>query len=418
MNRIAHLTLVGVLIVVGCGTKPQAQRPAEDPRRGTTPPAQPAPRPRRTTHPLDRRASFAFHDVPLPDAISQLSREPGVPIGVSPTIPIEEWRKHRVTLRMADVTVRAFLDWLVRPLRAEYAIEADGGAWLTRGDELLEAEPIELRTYRVPTHLVTRVPVRGALVFEQEQRAVVSTLHACLRYLEDRRSDCRLEFHGSADLLVARLPARGHARVVDVLEAMRYGGPPRSSPLPSMAGLRAKLTETFEWRWPPAPADRTLARIAQVAQVNLGCDPRGLDKHEVTIPQGSHTLAAMLDAVVRQSRLARYALEPDHGIWLHAEGEDAHFLSSGAVPWDRAFVQAYEIQPLLGRVAPEALLTQLRKRVDPAQWATGIPAAAVFVAAGRLIVVHDEAGHRRAAQVVHEMLSRSGSGTATGEKGR
>ena len=44
--------------------------------------------------------------------------------------------------------------------------------------------------------------------------------------LLERRPECALAFHGQQDVLVARLPARGHRRLVEVLRAMRFGTPP------------------------------------------------------------------------------------------------------------------------------------------------------------------------------------------------
>jgi hypothetical protein len=109
---------------------------------------------------------------------------------------------------------------------------------------------------------------------------------------------------------------------------------------------------------------------------------------------------------VRQ--LVRYEVEPGRGIWLCLEGQDAGFPSSGATLWDRAFVRAYDVRPVLERLSPEALMEHLRKNVDPGQWNRGLPAAAAFLPTHRLIVVHDEPGHRHVASVVRELLERYG----------
>jgi len=336
--------------------------------------------------------------------ISSLARDPGLVITVSPSIPVAQWRQHPVTLRMANVTRRAFLDWLVRPLRAEYAIEADGGAWLTRGDDLLLREPLVARGYRVATHIRSRSPVRGALVYAAEQKAILRTLDDCLRYLESRRPECRLTFHGEQDVLAANLPPRGHKRLEATLYAMRYGSELPKLPRPTTGELQAKLKSTLACDWPPGPINQVLALVAEQAGVNLGWDATRLGSPTVAIPRGKHTLKEVLDTVVRQTRLGRHQVEPGHGIWLYREGEDADFPPTGATPWDRASVRAYEIGVLLAHRRPEEVLKELRRQVDPGQWKRGLPAASVFAPTSRLIVVHDEDGHRRARAVVQAML--------------
>ncbi|HPD15327.1 MAG TPA: hypothetical protein PLE19_10270 [Planctomycetota bacterium] len=360
-------------------------------------------RPERPADPMDQTGTFSFDGMPLPEVITRLAREAGIAVTVSPTLPVAEWSQHRVTLRMKGVRRRALFDWLVRPLRAQYAIEAGGGVWISRSNDLLEEEPLEVRSYRVPTHLTSTRPMRGLLVFEREQAAVVETLEACLRYVEERRPGCRIAFHGAQDVLVARLPLRAHRRVAAILDAMRHGTGLAPLPFPSVLDLQAKLDATLDWSTPPRPANHTLLAIAEQADVNLGWDASALGARLVAIPQGKYTVRELLDAVVRQTPLGRYDCEPGHGIWLYLEGQDENYPSSGATPWDRAVVQAYEIRALLPHTTPEALLAHIRKQVDPGDWARGLPAASVFLPTERLIVLHDEAGQRRIAAVLREL---------------
>ncbi|HUT34767.1 MAG TPA: hypothetical protein VNE39_14860 [Planctomycetota bacterium] len=405
MRKSLWSLVIAAVVLGGCRRGPSglAEFPAPPGKAAGLAPA-PPPGPRQ--EPPEPRATLAFDDAPLPRVISVASHELKAPITVSPTIPVGEWSRRRVSLRMKDATLRAFLDWLVRPLQAQYALEADSGAWLSRGDDLLDEEPFDVRSYRVPTHLASGRPVRGALVFEREQAAVVEALHACLRYLEERRPGCRIAFHGGQDVLVARLPARGHARLRALLQAMRHGCGLTELPSPSLLDLRTKLDTTFTWDSPPGPASRTVFRIAEVADVSLGWDPAALATRLVAIPAGKYTLRQMLDAVVRQTPIARYEMEPGHGIWLYTEGQDASFSASGATAWDRAVVRAYEVRPVLPHMTPEALLAHVRKQVDPAEWGRGLPAAAVFLPTGRLLVVHDEAAQLRVATVIHALRER------------
>ncbi len=401
---MVSLALVAAL-VGGCRRPPQEfPRVPEPPKKAAGRAV--APRPERPPDPLAERAAFAFDDVPLPEAISRLSRDHKLALTVSPAIPVGHWGRHRVTLRMKDVSRRAFLDWLVRPLEAQYAVEAGGGAWLSRGDDLLDDEPLEVRTCRVPTHMASSTPVRGALVFAREQAAVLETLTTCLRYMLERRPGCPIAFHGGQDLLVARLPARGHARLAALLHAMRHGSGLPDLPKPSHLDLRTRLDTAFDWTTPPGPANRLLSRIAEVADVNLGWDPAPLVTRLVAIPAGKYTLRQMLDAVVRQTPLGRYEAEPGHGIWLYQEGQDTNFAACGATLWDRAAVRAYDVRVILPHLSPEALLAHIRKLVDPGDWTRGLPAASVFVPTGRLIVVHDEAGQNRIAAVVRELAAK------------
>lgn len=363
-------------------------------------------RPEARPDPWDQRGDFAFEAVTFPEVVSRLSRDHKLYITVSPSIPTAEWSALRVSLRMNNVSRRAFLDWLVRPLQARYALEGDSSVWLTRGDEPPDDEPLETRTYRVPTHLVSERPLPGILVYEREQAAVVDTLHACLRYIEERRPGCRIAFHGGQDVLAARLPPRGHARLVAVLDAMRYGSPLPELPSPSALELKTQLETPFVWDGPPGPANHVLFRIAEITKTNLGWPAAALLASHVTVPAGKQTLGQMLDAVVKQTPLGRYELEPGHGIWLYMKGQDANFPPSGATAWDRAVVRAFDVRAILPHLTPEALLAHLRKQVDPQDWGRGLPAAAVFVPTARLIVVHDDPGQRRVAAVVRELNMR------------
>ncbi len=405
MGKKAGMLLVGVLTVAACRSAPERPldlgksraRPA-GPRAGERPRVQPSP--------LDGAGAFSFEGVLLPEALSKLAKDHKLAITVSPTIPVSEWGQQRVTLRMKGVSGRAFMDWLVRPLRAQYAVEADGGVWLSRSDDLLDEEALEVRSYRVPTHLTSARPVRGLLVFEREQAAVVETVQACLRYVLERRPGCRIAFHGGQDILVARLPARGHARLAEVLHAMRHGTGLPQLPSPTAQELREKLDAPLSWEVPAGPANAMLLRLAETADVNLGWEAGPLAARLVAIPPGNYTLRQVLEALLRQTPLGRYEVEPGHGIWLYLKGQDASFPSSGAVPWDRAVVRAYDVRPILPHMTPEALLAHVRKQVDPGDWARGLPAAAVFVPTARLIVVHDEAGQSRIAAVVRELAGR------------
>jgi len=405
MNRVLAATLALGLLAAGCGREPgPGVRLGEPAPPDTVPPPR---RPGRSPGPLDRRASFAFHAVPFPKLIGTMERRYGLALGVSPAVPVERWAACKVTLRMADVSVRAFLDWLVRLLGAEYAVEEGGGVWVTRGDELLLGEPLCVRSYAVPPHFRTRRPVRGALSFVREQREILATLHECLGYLEARRKGCRLAFHGEQAVLVARLPPRGHLRLASLLDAMRYGTEPPGLPRPARHQLRASLRSAVACDWPPGPLASVLARVAEQARVNLGWDAARLGDPVVAVPKGSHTLKQVLDAVMRQTRLGRYELEPGHGIWLYLEGQDENLPDSGATLWDRALVRAFDIRPLLEQSTPEAILAHLRRQVDPGQWERGLPAASVFAPTRRLLVVHDADGQRRVASVVQQMLARA-----------
>lgn len=411
MRHAAGMLLTGLLLLAGC--QRAQDPPAPEPDRGLPDALRTKKRHEGPVDPMDQTGTFSFDGVPLPEVISTLAREAGIAVTVSPSLPVAEWSQHRVTLRMKEVTRRALLDWLVRPLRAQYALEAGGGVWLSRSDDLLEDEPLEVRSYRVPTHLTSTRPMRGLLVFEREQAAVVETLDACLRYVEERRPGCRIAFHGAQDVLVARLPPRAHRRVVAILEAMRHGTGLPALPRPSVLDLQAKLDAEVDWSAPPRPAHRTLLEIANLAEVNLGWDTSALGNPVVAIPRGKHTVRQLLDAVIRQTPLGRYECEPGHGIWLYLEGQDANYPPSGATPWDRAVVQAHEVRSLLPHTTPEALLAHIRKQVDPGDWARGLPAASVFLPTQRLIVLHDEAGQRRIAAVLRELAeSRRGPRTA------
>ena len=403
MRTLIGTVLIPLTLVCGCGRKPPPHVALEKPRPVEAVLPQRDEHGAREPRPLEQQVSLAFDGVLLPEVVSRISREKGVAIGISPSIPLDSWSRDRVGLRMSGVPLRAVVDWLVRPLQARYAVEGDGGAWLCRGDELLDEEPLEVRSYRVPTHMASRVPIRGALVYEQEQRAIIATLHACLRYMEDRRPGCHLAFYGSQDVLVARLPARGHARLEELLDAMRFGAGEPEFATPSAVELRAKLNASFDWALVPGPANRVLTHVAEAAGVNLGWDANRLDGHTLSVPVGRHTLREVLDDVAEHTPLGRYGVEAGRGIWLYSDGEKIDFAPSGATPWDRAFVRAYDLRPLVGRLAPEAILAQVRKRVDPGQWASGLPAAAVFVPSFRLIVVHDEDGQRRVAAVVRNL---------------
>ena len=394
--------MAGCTLAAGCGGKPE---PAPQSEGGARVAPLPAPVARkRPPGPLERRGSFAFDGVPLPEVIGELGRAHGLRVSVSPSIPVERWARHKVTLRMADVQVRAFFDWLVRPLGVEYAIEDTNSVWLTRGDELLLTEPLCARTYHVPTHFRARRPVRGALRFAREQRAIVQALHQCLRYVEDRREGCRLAFHGDQDVLVARLPEAGHLRLVAALDAMRHGSEPPGLPRPALHQLRAKLGVSIACKGGPQPVGRVLANVAEQAKVNLGWDGGRLGSPVVAIHKGPHSVREVLDAVVKQTKVRRYHLEPGRGIWLDLEGQREDLPESGATRWDRAMVRAYDVRPLLLHSSPQSVLKELRRQVDPGQWGSGLPAASVFAPTYRLIVVHDAAGQRRVASVVQAML--------------
>ena len=415
MTRATVVSLLGFVVAAGCGRRPEVL-PRPEPVRQPEPPAQnpqpPKPRPR----PLEQRDSFAFDGVPFPDVIGKLARDHGVKIGVSRAIPIERWARHRVTLRMGDVTRRALLDWLVRPLEAEYAIEEDGAVWLTRGDDLLLGERLEVRTYVVPTHVRVRRPLAGRISFAKEQRLIIDTLERGLRYLLDRRKGCRLAFHGEQDVLVARLPAPGHARLEALLDAMRHGTDRRALPRPALRQLRAKLRARVTCDGTPRPVADMLARAGAQAKLNFGWDAGRLGSPVVTLPRGEHELRDVLRTVTAQTKLARYVLEPGRGIWLYLEGQDTDFPESGATLWDRMVVRAFDVRPLLERGSAESVIEEVQKQVDPGQWQRGFPSAAVFTLTARLIVVHDAAGQRRVASVVQAMLERAMTPPAGGER--
>lgn len=405
----APLFPIFVLACLGgtaCGRRP-APPPAPPPpakKQGVESRPAPLARPKRAPHPLDRTVSLAFDGVALPDVISRVASKASVGIAVSPIIPVEEWQRHPVTLRMSNVPLRAFLDWLVRPLRAEYVIEADGAVWLTRGDALLLKERVVVRSIRVPPHFRRRRAVRGTFDYRREQKAIVRTLDACLGYLYQQRRGCRLAFHGEIDVLVAALPPRGQARLDEILDAMRYGTEKPKAPHPSRQELLAKLAAPVRCDWGPASVTKILPAVAERAGVNIGWDAPRLGAPRVALPRATLTLRQILALVAQQTRLGACRLEEGHGIWIYLDGERRVFPHSGAVPWDRAFVRAYDVRRLLRRRSPQAIVAALQKQVDPGAWEAGLPAASVFLPTLRLIVVHDEHGQRRVAAVLDDLL--------------
>ena len=404
MTRYAAIALLACSLA-GCPRKPE---PGVRPAPARAAPRRMAPRsptrPKPVPGPLEQRASFDFDRVPFPDVIGALERDHGLRLGISGSIPFERWARHTVTLRMRDVERRAFLDWLVRPLGAMYAIEEKGGVWLARDDELLLTAPLELRTCTVATHVSARPPLRGSLSFVKEQRLIVDTAESGLRLLFDRRKGCRLAFHGEQDILVARLPARGHRRLAAVLDAMRHGTEPPGLPSPTLHELRAKLRAPVTCDGQPKALGPLLWQAARQVEVNFGWDASRLGSPAVTVPQGQHALADVLRAVVAQTKVGRYALEPGRGIWLYAAGEPKRSHDSGATPWDRAVVRAFDVRPLLMRSSRESILKRLQTQVDSGRWQRGLPSAAIFTPTARLIVVHDPAGQQRVASAVQGML--------------
>jgi len=349
-----------------------------------------------------------LEDVAVPKALGLLDSRHGMRVSISPSIPVDEWQGARLCVAMVAGSRRAFLDWFVRPLRAHFSLEADGGVWVSRTEELLVSEPLVLRTYRVPTHLVSAVPLPGALSYRREQAAIIETLETCLRYLLERRPQCTLAFHGQQDVLVARLPPLGHRRLVEILRAMRFGTPPIRVLSPSREDLKAKLAKRLKWDTRVLPAPRFVAEVARKAGVNIGCDAADLGARAIIVEPGEYAVGQLLEAIVRQSPLGRYDLEPGHGVWLYREGQKENFPLSGASRWDGAEVLAYEVGRLLPRLAPKALLARLKRQVDPGEWERGLPAAAVFVPTSRLIVVHYPEGQRRVAAVLAEMIRQFG----------
>jgi len=409
MSRNAFLILAVGLAAASCGRRRDPlspPRPSRSPR-SQEPATRPGARPTRTPSKLDERVSVEFDAVPFPTIISILARDHGIVLGVSRSIPLDAWAQHKVTLRLRDVERRALLDWLVRPLGAQYAVEQNGHVWVAHDDELLRTEPLKVRTYSVPTHVRARRPVRGSLSFAKEQRLIVDTLEQCLRYLLDRRPGCRLAFHGEQDILVARLPARGHRRLVELLDALRHGTDPPGDRRPSRHDLATALGTAVPCGGKVQPLETFLVELAGKAKVNIAWDPGRVGEPVVTLAGGERTLREALDVVVAQTRVARYAAEPGHGVWLFAEGDGEDVGDTGAAPWDRAEVRAYEILPLLRRTRPEAVLKRLHERVDGERWESGLPAAAVFAPTARLIVVHGPAGQQRVAVAVQEMLEQA-----------
>jgi len=397
--------LITAMVVAGLGAggacvrRPTPPRPR---RRATHPPVV-IRRPAILPDPLARPAEIFADGVALPELIGLLEARHGIRVSISPTIPVDEWQRVRVCVAMPRGTWRAFFDWLVRPLRAHYSLEADGGVWVSRSEDLLEDEPLVLRTYRVPTHLVSSVPLPGALAFEREQDAIIETLETCLGYLLARRPECTLAFHGHQDVLVARLPARGHSRLARLLAAIRFGTPPVGVASPTREDIKARLGARIEWSDRALPARKFVAALARKAKVNIGCDLAALGAKPVVVNPGRHAARELLDALVRQTPIGRYELEGGHGIWLYPEGEDQNFPLCGASRWDAAEVRAYDVRPLLRHLSAKALLVRVKRQVDPGEWERGLPAASVFLPTARLVVVHDPAGQRRVAAVLAEM---------------
>ncbi len=355
------------------------------------------------TGPLDKRGTFEFDGATLPAVISRISLDTGVEIGVAPSIPVADWSKRGVTLALKDVTLRDFLDWLARIARAEYAIASDGTVWLTRGDQFLTTEPLEVRATRVPTHFRASRPVRGLLDFSQEQKMIITVLKDCLRYLLDRRPGCRLAFHGEQDVLAVRLPARGHARVEEILHAIRNGTPKPEPPSPSRDDIVAALGKPFICDGPPGPLDDILRKASETAGVNVGWDSGSLPPPMVVIPKGRHSLVSVLKSIIRQTPFGRYEVEPGRGVWLYLAGRTVDFPHSRAVVWDRMVIRAYDVGGLLRGRPPEGVTDELKRRVDPDKWDRGFPAMGIFPPTGRLIVVHDASGHPRIAAALRGM---------------
>lgn len=404
---LRRLTLLMLALALwGCpGQRPDPPPPGDVAKPPPEAPTPVAPRPRRAPDPLDKRGSFDFDGVPLPQVIGALAKDHGLSVGVAPSVPLKLWSTHKVTLRLRDATRRAFLDWLVRPLDAEYALEGGDRLWITRDDDLLLSDPLVLHTYAVPTHVHTTRPLRGRLSFAKEQRIIIRTLEAGLRYLLDRRKDCALAFHGDHDLLVARLPAAGHRRLRDVLHAMRFGTDEPEALEPTSQTLRAALQDTVTCQGSALGLKELLAQLSSQTKINFGWDAARLGNPVVAVPKGERPLADVLRAIVAQTQVSRHGLEPGRGIWLYPKAQEAAYPGSGATLWDRSIVRAYDVRTLLRRVKPRDLLRHLEQHVDPGQWDRGFPSGDVFTPTGRLIVVHERAGQRRVAAVLERMMA-------------
>ncbi|NQT88626.1 hypothetical protein HQ560_17805 [bacterium] len=401
MIKIATTLILALALPWSCRRAPEPDpEPAPKPPPVVAPVVEPPPV---EVGPLDRRGTFDFDGVRLPAVISRIGADTGVEIGVAPSIPVEDWSRRGVSLVMKDVALRDFLDWLARIARAEYVLASDGTVWLTRGDQLLMTERLEVRAVRVPTHFNAPAPVYGRLDYSKEQKLIVTLLKDCLRYLLDRRPGCRLAFHGEQDVLASRLPARGQSRVEAILHAIRNGTPKPEPAKPSADEIVAALEKAFECDWPPAKLNDILRRASEAAGVNVGWDSGSLAPPTVVIPKGRQNLVSVLKLIIRQTPFGRYKVEPGRGVWLYLAGRTVDFPYRRAVVWDRMVVRAYNVGRLMGSMSPEGLLDELKRRVDPGKWDRGFPAIGFFPPTGVVVVLHDEEGHPRIAAALRGM---------------
>lgn len=387
---------------------------------------------------LGARVSLSLRSATLQSATRELSDRSRLGIGIAPDAAAAA-ENHPIDLDLRDLPARHALDWVTRLAGTFYAVETTDTVFITSDRSWASQDRLQMKSYPLGTFSRFPRPMPEKYDPAEEAAKLAALLRETLRHVTAGHANASFVIDPAVSRLTALLPPRGHAKLERILEELKE---PREyrPPLPvSDARDEADaLAATVLCNFPRQDVRRVADELARRANVNIGFDYRLIDpdRREVALALGETSLARALDALANAAALGKVVPEPGRRFWILARTQDRRVLrQSGELPWDRAAVRSYYIEPLVrqftadwtfrsiqeeltrtdGDAAPPIVfcnvpddrLTATRtvyRTARQGEWDPGLPVALYHAPSGRLVVIHDDDGQRAVANIIDQLM--------------
>ncbi len=358
---------------------------------------------------IDTPVTLNLRTATLQAAAAELSEKTGLGIGITPDALGRAGQTFDLTCR--TMPARYVLDWITRLAGVYYAIERPGAVFIMRDRSWASQDRLTTRSYAVGALARISRPIGTKYDHARETKDLLSLLRYCLRHTMTGHRDAKLLADDTGTVLTALLTPRGHAkleRIIEELKKPRQYEPPQHS-LDDSANdpanlLKAPALCNFEKQ----DIRLIAAELGKRANVNIGFDYRLADEQHraIALALGEVTLAEALDAIAKAAGLGEVVAEPGRRFWILGKHQTRQFLrTTGQLPWDRAVVRSYYIEPLVTQFGVKLIFDAIRAAVTPGEWDGELPLAFYHGPTGRMIVLHDEEAQQAVADCIDRMVN-------------
>jgi len=244
----------------------------------------------------------------------------------------------------------------------------------------------------------------GEFNARRESRQLIAALERLLRHSFRANNDCRIIIDETGTRMTAILPPCGHEKLSAIIAELKK---PREYEPPAPPAAKPKfLNEKFVCNFAKQDVRALARQISMRAKISIGFDFENVptENREAALALGETITEDALLEFAAAAGLGEVIVEENRSAWILGREQNARLIDrTGKLPWQRAVVRSYYIEPAVEQFGVNMIFDEIRAAA-PADWGGSCPVAIYHEPTGRLIVLHDEHAQNIIGRVIDERM--------------